>query len=85
MSAFLSFSSPLEFLLRYTVIAGVVISVIGLALVFMCKRLTMAIRKQDILDKSDKLYTTLFTVGIIIFLIGLIVMVLPINDTLYKG
>jgi len=84
MSTFLSFSSPLEFLLRYTVIAGAFIAVLGLALVFMCKKITMAVRKQDELDKSDKLYITLFTIGIIVLLVGLVVMVLPISDTLYK-
>ncbi len=85
MSNLLSFSSPLEFLLRYTVITGAFIAIIGLAIVFMAKRITMAVRKQDTLDKSDKLYITLFVVGIIILLVGAIVMVLPVGDTLYKG
>lgn len=85
MNKLLSFSSPLEFLLRYTVITGIFIAIIGLAIVFMCKRITMAVRKQDVLDKSDKLYITLFTVGIVLILVGAIVMIFPISDTLYRA
>ncbi len=83
MNMILSFESPLEFLLRYTVIAGIFISIIGLALIFISKKLTMAIRKTDTLDKSDKLYIWLFVSGLIVLLVGIIVMVLPISDTLY--
>lgn len=85
MSTLLSFESPLEFLLRYTVIAGVFVAIIGVAIIFMAKRLTMTIRKQEVFDKSDRLYIALFTTGIILLLVGMIIMVLPISDTLYHA
>ncbi len=76
---------PLEFLLRYTVITGIVIAIIGTALCMTAKRITMAKRKQVEIDKNDKLYVTLITLGIFFILIGMIVMVLPIEVTFYKG
>ena len=42
MSTLLSFEKPAEFLLRYTVITGIVLAIIGVAICFMAKRITMA-------------------------------------------
>lgn len=85
MNLLLSFVNPLEFILRYTVIAGMVIAIIGAALCFMAKRITMAKRNVAEINKQDKLYTTIMLIGVSLILIGMIVMVLPIEGTLYKG
>ena len=84
MNLILSFANPLEFILRYTVLAGIVIAVIGASICFMAKRITMAKRNVAQINKQDKLYTTLLLVGISLILLGMIVMVLPIEGTFYK-
>ena len=84
MSLILSFVNPLEYLLRYTVIAGVIIAAIGAAVCFMAKRITMAKRNVAEINKQDKLYVTIMLVGISLILVGMIVMVLPVEGTLYK-
>ena len=85
MSNILSFVSPLEFLLRYTVIIGIVIAVVGVSILFMAKRITLAKRNTDILDKSDKLYQALLIVGIALILVAMIIIALPIENTFYKA
>ena len=84
MNLILSFANPLEFILKYTVLAGIFIAVIGAAVCFMAKRITMAKRNVAVVDKQDKLYVTLLLVGISLILVGMIVMVLPIEGTFYK-
>ena len=76
---------PLEFLLRYTVIAGVIIATIGTAICMMAKRITMAKRKQVEINKKDRLYSTLMLLGLAFILVGMIIMVLPIDATFYRG
>ena len=83
MSLILSFVHPLEFLLRYTVIAGVIIAAIGVAICLTAKRIVMAKRKTTTLDRKDGLYTTLMLLGLGFLLIGMIVMVLPIEANFY--
>jgi len=63
MSTLLSFVSPLEFLLRYTVITGMIISALGVAVCLMAKKITLLKRKTEELDKSDKFYVTIMTLG----------------------
>jgi len=76
---------PIEFLLRYTVISGIVIAVLGVVLCLIAKRVTMMIRKQETLDRNDGLYTAIMLVGLALILIGMIVMVLPFEATFYRG
>ena len=76
---------PLEFLLRYTVITGMVFAIIGTALCMTAKRITMAKRKQVEIDKQDKFYSTLVCVGLAFIIIGMIIMVLPIEATFFRG
>ena len=85
MNMLLSFTSPLEFLLRYTVIAGIIIAIIGAAVLFSAKRVTMYVRKQETINKQDKLYTILVLVGVSLIMIGLVCTALPISNTLYVG
>ena len=84
MSLILSFANPLEYILRYTVLAGIAIAVVGAAICFMAKRITMAKRNVSEINKQDKLYVTIMLVGISLILVGMIVMVLPIEGTFYK-
>lgn len=76
---------PLEFLLRYTVITGVIIAIIGTAICMMAKRITMAKRSQVEINKKDRLYSTLMLLGLAFILVGMIIMVLPIEATFYRG
>lgn len=85
MSLLLAFPNPLEFLLRYTVIAGIIIAVIGTALCMMAKRIVMAKRNVAIINKHDKLYVTLMLLGLAFILIGMIFIALPIDATFFKG
>ena len=85
MSLLLSFSSPLEFLLRYTVITGIIIAIIGTAICMLAKRITIAKRDQDFVSKGDRLYSTLMFLGIALILVGMIFIALPIDATFYVG
>ena len=76
---------PLEFLLRYTVITGVVVAIIGTALCMSAKRITMSKRKQVEISRQDKLYVTLKCIGVALILIGMIIMVLDIDAGFYRG
>ncbi len=84
MFTLLSFENPLQFLSRYTVIIGIILAVIGVALCLTAKRITMAVRKQDEINKNDSLYVTLRIVGLCLILVGMIVMVLPVEANLYS-
>lgn len=85
MNMILTFVSPLEFLLRYTVIAGVAIAAIGLAICMLAGKITTAIRNTENVDKKDKLYVGLMMTGLCLMLIGLIVIALPVEGTFYIG
>lgn len=85
MSTFLSFVSVWEFLLRYTVIAGMGVSAIGVAICMLAKRITMFKRRTDTLMKNDKLYQGLLIAGVCFILLGLILIALPIESTFIKG
>lgn len=76
---------PLEFLLRYSVISGMIIAIIGTALCMLAKRVTMMVRKQVEIDKKDRLYATLMLLGLGFILIGMIIIALPIEATFYRG
>lgn len=85
MSLILSFVNPLEFLLRYTVIAGMIIAAIGVAMCMLAARITNAVRDTEKVNKQDKLYVALMMIGLCLLLLGLIVIALPINGTFYGG
>ncbi len=85
MSTILSFENPMEFLLRYTVIIGIILMIIGVAILFSAKKITMVKRGTDSIDKQDKLYLTLFIVGICLLLIGMIVMAIDIPYGFYRA
>ncbi len=84
MSNILSFVSPWEFILRYTVITGMVLAIIGTAILFMARKITLAKRNTDTLDKSDKLYQALLFVGVAFILVGMICIALPVDATFYR-
>ncbi|MBQ8615257.1 MAG: hypothetical protein IJ415_01660 [Clostridia bacterium] len=84
MTLFLALE-PLEFLLRYNVIVGIVFAIIGTAICMMAKRITMAKKQQVEIDRKDRLYVTLQFIGLGLILIGMIFIALPIEATLYRG
>ena len=84
MNLFLAMD-PLDFILRYTVLTGIVFAIIGTALCMVAKRVTMSKRQQVEINKNDKLYTTLICLGLVFIMIGMIIMVLPIEHSFYRG
>lgn len=76
---------PLEFLLRYSVITGIVFAIIGTAICMLAKRITMAKRRQVEINKKDKFYVALMLTGLAFILIGMIIIALPIEATFYRG
>ena len=76
---------PLEFLLRYNVITGIVFAIIGTAICMLAKRITMAKKNQVEISKNDKFYTALMLVVLAFILIGMIIIALPIEATFYRG
>lgn len=83
MSFILSFVSPLEFLLRYTVVVGIIVAISGCAILMMAKKITLAKRKTNQIEKQDRLYQTLFFAGLGFILLGMIFIALPIDATFY--
>ena len=83
MNLVLSFVSPLEFLLRYTVIIGMIVSAIGVAICVMSKKLTLSKTQKEELDKSDKFYIKIVSIGFSLILAGMIIMILPFEGTFY--
>jgi hypothetical protein len=45
----------------------------------------MAAKKKVEVKKNDRLYSTLMLLGLAFILIGMIIMVLPIEATFYRG
>lgn len=76
---------PFEFILRYTVIIGMLVAIVGVSICMMAKRITMAKRQQAEFDKNDKFYSTLIVVGVMFILAGMIVIALPYGATFYKA
>ena len=54
-----------------------------IAICLSAKRIVLAKRKTTVLDRKDRLYTTLMLLGLGFLLIGMIIMVLPIEATFY--
>ena len=77
MSKLLQFVSVWEFLLRYTVIVGIIVAMLGVMCCFLSKMFANR-------DNGNK-HLILLTTGLVLLLLGMIIMVLPIADTLYKG
>ena len=76
---------PLEFLLRYNVIVGVIFAIIGAAICMMAKRITMAKRQQVEINKNDKYYVRLQLIGVAFIILGMICIALPLETSLYRG
>ena len=68
---------PPEFLLRYTVIAGVVVAILGVTCCFTARMFNK--------KNTENNYSRLIVTGIVLILLGMIIMVLPIEATLYRG
>lgn len=62
-----------DYLLTVPRIAGLSIIIIGVALVFLAKKLTKVAKKQDQVNKTDKTYATILTFALVMILAGMIV------------
>ena len=76
---------PLEFLLRYNVLAGMVVAIIGTAICMMAKRIAMAKKGQVEIDRNDSTYTKLKFFGLALIIVGMILIALPFEASLYRG
>ena len=71
----LAFVDLLTRLNQVNVIIGIILAVVGLSVIFLAKRFTVAVRKTDDVDDNDKLYVTLKMIGLILVVAGMIVQV----------
>ena len=62
-----------EYLLSAPRIAGLSLIIIGIATVLISKKLARVIKKQSQIDKSDRTYVTILTVGFVLILAGMVV------------
>ncbi|MBQ7884537.1 MAG: hypothetical protein IJ318_00365 [Clostridia bacterium] len=62
-----------EYILAPARIAGLAFIIFGIAACLISKRLTRVIKKQSEVDKSDRTYVTILTVGLVLILAGMIV------------
>ena len=76
---------PLEFLLRYNVIAGIICATIGVAIYLMAKRITMAKEHKVEIARNNKTLVTLQCIAILFIIAGIILIALPFEATLYRG
>lgn len=61
-----------EYLLKPQRIAGLVFIILGIVMVLISKKLTKVIKKQDVVDKSDRTYLTILTIALVLILAGMI-------------
>lgn len=65
-----------DYLLTPARIAGLSLIIIGVALAFLAKRLTRVIKKQDVVEKGDKMYASILLFSLVLILGGMIVAIL---------
>lgn len=76
---------PLEFVLRYNVIVAMLIAGVGVGLLFSAKKITKYNQKIDKVEKDNKFYQKIQAAGWLLVLIGMIIMILPFEATLFGG
>ena len=62
-----------EYILAPARIVGLAMIAVGIAITLLAKRLTMVIKKQSEVDKSDRTFVTILTVALVLILCGMIV------------
>ncbi len=65
-----------DYLLTPARIAGLSLIIIGIAFAFLAKRLTRVIKKQDVVEKGDKMYASILLFSLVLILGGMIVAIL---------
>ena len=76
---------PMEFVLRYNVIVAMLIAGVGVGLLFSAKKITKYNQKIDKVEKDNKFYQKIQAAGWLLVLIGMIIMILPFEATLFGG
>ena len=85
MLSFVLAMHPMEFILRYNVIAAMIIAGIGVGLLFSAKKITRYTKKIDKVEKDNKFLQKIQAAGWLLILIGMVVMILPFEATLFGG
>lgn len=65
-------ASLMEWLENPLAIVGVVLAAVGLAMAFIAKRITKAVRHKSDIDSNDKVYVSLCLTGLILVIVALI-------------
>ena len=76
---------PMEFILRYNVIVAMIIAGIGVGLLFSAKKITKHSQKIDVVEKNNKYLQKIQAIGWLLVLVGMVVMILPFESTLFGG
>lgn len=65
-----------DYLLTPARIAGLSLIIIGVALAFLARKLVKAIKKQDTVEKNDKMFASILTFSLVVILGGMIICIL---------
>ena len=82
---FLLITHPMEFVLRYNVIIAMIIAGIGVGFLFSARKITRYVKKVDVVAKDNKFFQKIRAFGWLLVLVGLIIMILPFEATLFGG
>ncbi len=69
--------SLVEFITKENVIIGFIMMVVGLALVMLAKKITIAVKSNKEIKEDDTLLNVLKIIGLIMLLVSLVLIVLP--------
>ena len=66
-----------EFITRWNVVLGILLCSLGLALIFLARRVTQTIEKTDTVSKASKVYIVTKIAGVVVLLAGMILIAIP--------
>ena len=69
--------SLVEFIKKENVIIGFIMMVVGLVLVMLAKKITIAVKSNKEIKEDDTLMSVLKIIGLIMLLVSLVLIVLP--------
>ena len=66
-----------EFITRWNVVVGLLVASLGLALIFLARRLTQAVENTDAVSKASKSYIITKIAGVVVLLVGMVFIAIP--------
>lgn len=66
----------MEVLQNQNVIIGILVSMLGVGITFIAKRITMAIRQTSKIKENDTVYLGLMTFALVLILVGLLITIM---------